>query len=60
MIVSPPMASRDALEKASAILRKGKCPPKLQADRIADALDRLVVEIVAVKPSANSPSEDPR
>ena len=54
--MTPPLPNREALEKASAILRKGKCPPKHAADRIADALDAMALAIalagdpVAFKP----------
>ena len=42
-MIASPMKSRDALEKASAILRRGRLPPKLIADHIADALDAMVL-----------------
>ena len=41
-----PLQSREAIEAAAAILRKGKLPPKREAERIVKALDAVALAMV--------------
>ena len=36
----------DAIEKAAAILRKGKVPPRIEAERLARTLDAMALALM--------------